>query len=721
MGRNPHLRLILGFLVIGAMGAALYLAGCEGPQPPEQGPSFYTLRLGHNIKEDSAMHVAAEKFAAAVAERTSGRVRVDIFPDQVLGNDHQMVEMARAGELDILLTPTAKMSSLVPAMQYADLPFLFPSREDAYALLDGEVGDLLLSQLEHYGLRGVTFWENGFKHFTANRAIHGPEDFQGLKIRVMKSQIIVDQFKAFGARPIAIDFHQTYKALQDGVVDGQENPLVAIYSMAFHEQQSHLILSNHAYLCYVLSFSKKSLGALPADIQEILIATARELTAFERLETQAREVKFLEAIAKSGTEIITLSDEEQQRFRRATEHIANSYRSLIGAEILAKTEAYLQAKYNQGPMDELVIGLSADMSRASSGTGLALKRGMEMAVAEINGQGGLLGKKLRIQPMDHGGMAGRARQNINQLRGLPHLLAVVGGSQSSVELAVLDLVAQHEIVYLVPCATASAIVDNGYSPNYVFRMIPPDDKIGPFLVKEAVQASSRVALLLENSDWGRSMEKTMTAALASEGVAPVLVDWLNVGTENLYPQIGRIRQAGAEVVLLVAGAAESSVFITNMAQLGDKMAIIAHSAITGGPVWQEAGDELGDLRFVQDFSFLGPGSAKKKRFVERYKERYNINDLAEIHEPGPIAHAYDLVHILALAVQQSGTAEAGAVRQAMEQIPRYEGLAKTFSPPFSPQRHEALGEGDLFMAVFDEWGAIQPQEQRQSAETGAQQ
>ena len=142
--------------------------GQKTETPLTQAPRVYNLRFGHNIQENSALHQAALRFASLVNERTHGQVQVEIFPNQQLGNDHQMIEMARAGELDIILTPTAKLSALAPQMQYVDLPFLFPTREDAYALLDGKVGDLLLRHLKPYGLRGVTIWENGFMPLTAN-------------------------------------------------------------------------------------------------------------------------------------------------------------------------------------------------------------------------------------------------------------------------------------------------------------------------------------------------------------------------------------------------------------------------------------------------------------------------------------------------------------------------------------------------------------------------
>ncbi|MBD3824624.1 MAG: TRAP transporter substrate-binding protein DctP [Epsilonproteobacteria bacterium] len=117
-------------------------------------------------------------------------MKIKVYPAQELGNDHQMVELAREGKIDILLTPMSKMSIPIPPMQHSDLPFFFPKREDLYAMLDGEVGERLLAQLKSIDLVGVTFWENGFKHFSANAPITSPDDFKGKKVRIMKSRII---------------------------------------------------------------------------------------------------------------------------------------------------------------------------------------------------------------------------------------------------------------------------------------------------------------------------------------------------------------------------------------------------------------------------------------------------------------------------------------------------------------------------------------------------
>jgi len=242
--------MIIGFLLI------LNFSINDKKQEQETGkqisenklPGTILLKFGLDMPENTAQYIAALKFADIVNYKTNGKVQIKIYPNQQLGTDQEMIQMARSGELAIILPPTSKMTTLIPEMKLLDLPFLFSNREDIYEILDGKIGNILLEKFKPYGLIGVTFWERGFKQFTANKKIQTPKDFENLNIRTMKSQVIMDQFKAFGANPIPIDFKTTYQALKDKAVDGQENSLSAIVGMDFYKVQPHLTISNHAYL-----------------------------------------------------------------------------------------------------------------------------------------------------------------------------------------------------------------------------------------------------------------------------------------------------------------------------------------------------------------------------------------------------------------------------------------------------------------------------------------
>jgi len=236
------------------------------------------LIFAHHMPKSSSTHQAALRFATLVAQKTNGKVEIDVHPAQELGSSFKMMELTRSGDIDILITATAKMSLLVPAMEYADLPFIFPTKADAYTLLDGKVGETLLSELESVDMYGAAFWEGGFKHFFSTQPLDTAEAFKNQKIRTMKCTVLMEQLKRLGANPVFIDFHSLGKALHDGIVMGFEMPLTATASMELYHDISHVTLSHHGYIAHVLSFSKKSLQKLPFDIQKILIATAKEVT-----------------------------------------------------------------------------------------------------------------------------------------------------------------------------------------------------------------------------------------------------------------------------------------------------------------------------------------------------------------------------------------------------------------------------------------------------------
>lgn len=699
------------FLLIAVLGltALLIINSDQGPvATSDQPPPVYRLRFGHNMPEDSALHQAAVRFSTLAKERSRGQVEVKIFPAQQLGDDHRMVEMARAGELDIILTPTAKLSTLVPEMLYVDLPFLFPQREDAYALLDGKVGGLLLEHLRPYGLQGVTIWENGFKHFIANRPVHTPDDFRGLKIRTMKSRIITKQFEALGATAIPIDFHSTYQALEDGVVDGQENPLVAITAMKLYEVQSHLILSGHAYLGYVFSFSDKTYQTLPIHLREMLARIARDITPWERAETRRREAGFLETIRKSGTAISTLSAEELQDLQVATQNIALQFRDIIGHDLMSATDMYLQEKYGRQQDDDIIIGLDADMSLGTARAGMAIQRGMELAMAEINEKGGVLGKKLAMIVLDHKGIPARGKSNFTRFAAMPNLVAVMGGKQGAVALPETKLAREHKLPFLIPWAAATEIIDNSLAENFVFRLSVRDQEAGKFLTNKALKISPRVGLLLENTVWGRSNKKAMTEALGAKGLSPAATAWFHWGDRDISPQLSSMERADVGVILLVANPPEGINVLKSLSQRNKKTPIISHWGITGGYFWEETRQELQDMdfSFLQTNCFFNGHRPRQNHFLQAYKTTYGLDDQQRMPAPNGSVHAYDLLHILARAINQAGSTDRSAIRAALENIDFHQGVLKNYHPPFSPQNHEALERADYRLAQYDESGRI---------------
>ncbi|HCY86131.1 MAG TPA: hypothetical protein DHV36_13430, partial [Desulfobacteraceae bacterium] len=625
--------------------------------------------MGHNLNPGTAMHWAASLFANEIYRKTHGRISIEVFPNQELGTDQEMVEMAIAGNLDIILTPTAKLSAYVPAMQFADLPFLFPSPEAAYEVLDGEPGQRLLKKLDEFGLKGIAFWSNGFKQFTANRPILRPDDFQGLNIRIMKSRIIADQFKSMGANPIPIDFHKTYQALGDGIVDGQENPLVAIAGMKFYEVQSHLTISNHAFLGYVLSFNQKRFQALPEPFRKTLVATAKQITPLQRMETEKKEKEYLDIIRQSGCKITVLTSAREKQFFMDLAFITDKYTDVIGDNIMDGAQKII-GKYrwvDHGNNDP-VIGLTADFTMSSPASGRAIRNGLTFAVNQINKNGGVLEKKLRVRVMDDSGIPSRTRANIEKLSRIPSLVAVMSGKISATVLACLDLVHREHIPLLIPWSSATAIVENGYNPNYAFRVSLRDRDVGPFLVSHALEKSNKVALLLINNEWGKSNESAMTRALFDRGLRPETVQWINMGTISAIPQLTQIRQSGAGVILLAADPETSILAFKGMTGIDLSLPIVSHHGIIGGRFWQTAGPLLSKipLTFIQSFSDTARLNTRQKEILNNYRTLRAMNLADTIMAPSGFAHAHDLAQLLALAIKAAGSLNRPDIRNAME-------------------------------------------------------
>jgi C4-dicarboxylate-binding protein DctP len=304
------------------------------------------MKFHHDLPEDSAQHVAALEFKAEVEARSGGEIEVQIFPNNSLGNDVEATQQMQIGAVQSGIIPTAKLSNFVPAFQIIDLPFMFPSPEVAHTVLDGPAGQQLLDTLDEVGLKGLTFWESGFKQFTCNHAVNAPADFNGHKVRVMESPIIMEQFKALGANPVPIAFMETYNALQQKVVECQENPLVSITKMKFYEVQSDVIISNHAYLGYAFIVSKRWFDGLSEENREIVASSAVQFTPLEREETARREAGYLQTIRDSGTNVSELNAEQLKEFQDATRSVHDKFSEQIGKDLL---DAFYQEISKENP------------------------------------------------------------------------------------------------------------------------------------------------------------------------------------------------------------------------------------------------------------------------------------------------------------------------------------------------------------------------------------
>ena len=365
--------------------------------------------------------------------------------------------------------------------------------------------------------------------------------------------------------------------------------------------------------------------------------------------------------------------------------------------------------------EPVLIGLDADMSSAASESGIAIKRGIEVAIEEINAAGGVLGRPLKLVVRDHRGNPARGKDNIEEFADMRNLVAVVGGIHTPVAMAELDMIHKNKILYLGAWAAGTPVVDNGFDPNYVFRVSVRDQYAARFLLEAALKRGyKKPGLLLERTGWGRSSEKAFIEAAVGRGADIAGVQWLNWGAKDLNPQIGALAQAGADVIMLVTNPSEGVIAVKNIAAkpAEKRLPIISHWGITGGAFVKRVGSDIADinLSFLQTVSFMDPPRPEKAAaFLDRYFKMYpDVKTAEDIRSPVGTAHAYDLVHMLARAIAKAGTIDRSAVRDAMENLGRYDGLVRAYDPPFTAARHDALDVTDFSLARFRPDGAIVP-------------
>lgn len=369
----------------------------------------------------------------------------------------------------------------------------------------------------------------------------------------------------------------------------------------------------------------------------------------------------------------------------------------------------------EGGPQPIRIGLSADMSLGAARAGESIRRGIVLAMERINRKGGVLGRPLALTIRDHHGNPARGVDDVEAFADDPAVVAVFAGLHTPVALAQLDAVHERGVPLLVPWAAGTPVVDNGRDPNFVFRVSARDEYVGGFLVERALERGYRSpALLLERTGWGRSNERAMRAALEAHGLAPATVQWFHWSIEDVKPQLEEIRASGADCIMLVANPREGATIVKGVTAMpaDQRLPIVSHWGITGGSFFEqtEAALRRVDLRFVQTFLFTDPPDAERAAPVIRaYLERFDdADEAADIFAPAGTAHAWDLTHLLAQAIENAGEADRDAVRDALERLDPWRGLVRRYDPPFTPERHDALTPKDLRLARFGPDGEIIP-------------
>jgi C4-dicarboxylate-binding protein DctP len=294
------------------------------------------IKFSHVVAVDTPKGKAAEFFAKKAAELTKGRVKVEVFANSTLYKDKEEMEALQLGAVQMLAPALSKFGPLgVKEFEVFDLPYIFDGYDGLRKVTLGPVGKQMLTKLEPKGIRGLAYWDNGFKSFSANVPIRTPADLKGKKMRIQSSKVLEEQMRALGSIPQVMAFSEVYQALQTGVVDGTENPMSNLYTQKMHEVQKYLTLTEHGYLGYAVIVNKKFWDGLPADIRDQLTTAMEQATRYENQIAQVENDQALEAVKKSGrTTVYVPTKEERAAFKAALMPVHQKMESRIGRDVI---------------------------------------------------------------------------------------------------------------------------------------------------------------------------------------------------------------------------------------------------------------------------------------------------------------------------------------------------------------------------------------------------
>jgi len=274
-----------------------------------------SIRLSHNQPIGSPEDIGAQTFKKLMEERSGGRITVDVFPQMQLGSMREQAEMVQMGTLEMSVQPTSVLTPFVEELSVIDFPFLWADKDELYRIMDGEVGQKFYAFCAKKGFKTLGLWASGFKQITTRgKPVNVPEDLKGMKIRVMPSPQLVEQYKSWGANPIPIEYAELYNALQQNIVDGQENPLQTIAMAKLYEVQDFLTISNHGFLGYLFIVNNRWFAKQSGEVQKLIVECETGAREAERAAQTEGEAKFLAQIKQSKIVVGELTNENRAKF-----------------------------------------------------------------------------------------------------------------------------------------------------------------------------------------------------------------------------------------------------------------------------------------------------------------------------------------------------------------------------------------------------------------------
>lgn len=383
----------------------------------------------------------------------------------------------------------------------------------------------------------------------------------------------------------------------------------------------------------------------------------------------------------------------------------------VAAAVTLNMAIFAGAQATEPPIK---VGLVAALSGQSAKSGEALTRGLTMAINEVNASGGVLGRPLELVRRDDESNPSKGILAARELVQREKVAVLFGGLDTPVSLAIVPLVNQMKVPFMGIWAAGTKITENGAADNFVFRVSAVDELVDEALVKYGVdKGMKKPGMILINNPWGESNEAGFKRALEKRGMANAGVERIQDSDLDVVPQLTRLKNAGADTLLLVGNVSPSAQVVKSLDRMGWDVPVVSHWGPAGGRFGELAGPNASRVHFIQTYVFTEQNSAKGDALLAALKTAYpQIKSLADVTPAVGIANAYDALYLTALAIEKAGSTDGKAVRDGFYAINEYDGLIKHYKQPFTPSKHDALGPDDYLFThvVNDQIVPLKPEE-----------
>jgi branched-chain amino acid transport system substrate-binding protein len=353
--------------------------------------------------------------------------------------------------------------------------------------------------------------------------------------------------------------------------------------------------------------------------------------------------------------------------------------------------------------ETIKVGLVAALSGQSAKSGEAITRGLTIAIDEINKAGGILGRQVELIRRDDESNPSKGLLAARELVQREKVAVLFGGLDTPVSLAIAPVANQMKFPFMGVWAAGTPITQNGAKENYVFRVSAVDEIVDEALVEYAVKKYDvkKPGMMLINNPWGESNEKGFNKALEKRGMSVAGIERFESADSDVVPQLTRLKNSGADVLLMVANVAPSAQVVKSLDRMGWDVPIVSHWGPAGGRFGELAGPSAEKVHFIQTFAFTEADTGKSAEIMMTLKARFpEIKTIADVTPSVGIANAYDAMHLSALAIEKAGNTKGADIRQGFYEIGTYEGLIKTYNTPFTPDNQDALGPNDYVFTHF---------------------